>query len=511
MTTPIVKIEPKKRIIQFLWIISLSILFAYGFLAMNAGLKLSDTYSDPQADQAALQIRNQADHNETINHDVTSEILPLWLNLSAKFGTDQFVYGSDGAMDSFIYYFQMSRLDKFVLSGHMMLGMIIMIFGALQFWPTFRKKYPKIHRYIGATYLIAAFSSMALSVHHLIVTGPDNTFGGFAFYVGLWLLAISATGALLASIYYIKKKDILRHMGWQTVAFGFFLTAPLQRVNWIILPYFFSGQTSFNEMNYLVNVILLIEASLVGYLIFFINRNSINSEASVILPSPKHMQHNTSTTLKVITISLAVFALGIFAYFNVFAPGFENHHTTQTLFPKTLVAADQSIHLNTTLNIAFAFLSCCLVTLIVFWFVQPLAFMKRNMGFALVGLSLVLATILWYWATIIGLPNHAVSAGGTFFALIGSLMALFSLLSLWAMNSGRYYLFNEFLFFLLAAAIAIPMVYVSAFVINSIGLVPDRFIDLGHGYQIAVIGAIFPSILIAIVHSIYSTPSKKPT
>jgi hypothetical protein len=135
------------------------------------------------------------------------------------------------------------------------------------------------------------------------------------------------------------------------------------------------------------------------------------------------------------------------------------------------------------------------VAAIALWFVKPLSFVKSYMMYWVLAASLGMVAILWKWAFMIGLPSHAVSAGGTFFMLISGLMVLFSLLSLLALRSGQCYLLNEFLLFLFSAVMALPLVYGSAFIVDVVALVPERFIVTGHGYQLAVIGAIFPSIL----------------
>jgi Ca2+/Na+ antiporter len=351
MATNIVKQGLLKRIAPVLWIVGIIILFGYGLLAMNSGLKLSESYGNDKANEVAVIVRDQADRNESNGQEMATQILPLWMNIAAKSGTEKFVFGSDSAMDAYIHYFQMNNTDKFVLSSHMMLGMMIMTFGALQFWPAFRKRYPKTHRYTGMIYLTAAFSSMGLSIHHLIETGPDKTYGSFTFFIGLWILAIGSIGALIAAIYYIKKKDIMRHMGWQALAFCFFMTAPLQRVNWIILPYFFAGHTSFNEMNYLVNVVLLIEAVLMGYVLFYANRSSISKQANTAMTSPSEMHKPLRSLLGGVVATAAAIACVLFIAYFVVSPGFSNHAATISLFPSSLITADQAIHVDRTLDI----------------------------------------------------------------------------------------------------------------------------------------------------------------
>ena len=88
----------------------------------------------------------------------------------------------------------------------MMLGSVLMVCGILQFWPSFRKKYPKAHRMIGGIYIVAALLSMSMSMYHLIHTGADKTYGEFTFFFGLWMLAIGVVLSIALATYYIKKR-----------------------------------------------------------------------------------------------------------------------------------------------------------------------------------------------------------------------------------------------------------------------------------------------------------------
>lgn len=247
--------RPSKKISSLFWIIGLLVVAMYGFLAFNSGVKLSPL-TNPTTDSATVVTRiiQQADQQQTIVDADLDQVIPTWAKLSAAAGSEQFTYGSDSVADTLHHYHQMQSQQKQALSIHMMLGSVLMVCGILQFWPAFRKKYPKTHRVIGGVYIVTAMLSMSMSIYHLIHTGPDKTYGEFAFFFGLWFLAIGAITSILLAIYYIKKRDIVKHMGWQALAFGFFLTAPIQRLNWITLSYFLAPYTTFNEMNYIGRV-----------------------------------------------------------------------------------------------------------------------------------------------------------------------------------------------------------------------------------------------------------------
>lgn len=82
MTTNIVKQRPLNRIAPLLWIVGIIILFGYGLLAMNSGLKLSESYGNDKTNEAAVIMRGQADRNEPNGHEMAMQILPLWMNIA---------------------------------------------------------------------------------------------------------------------------------------------------------------------------------------------------------------------------------------------------------------------------------------------------------------------------------------------------------------------------------------------------------------------------------------------
>lgn len=122
---------------------------------------------------------------------------------------------------------------------------------------------------------------------------------------------------------------------------------------------------------------------------------------------------------------------------------------------------------------------------------------------------LVSAAVLWQWALMFGMPSHQISAGGTFFAMIGALTLLFTLLAVWNHRKQQYFLLNENLRFLLAVIIAPTLVYPAIYLINAVQLVPERFWLLGHAYQISVIAAILTPMLIAYLYTVYDAAPRR--
>lgn len=486
------------------WIIGLLLLAFYGFLSFNSGIKLSPLSNTHQNSDAVIaQIIKQADQNQPIAATDIEQVVPTWARLSAQAGSEKFTYGSDSVAEALLTYHQMQKQGKQTLSTHMMLGTILMVFGILQFWPTFRMKYPKTHRVMGGIYIGAAMISMSMSIYHLIHTGPDKTYGEFSFFFGLWFLAIGAIASILLATYYIKKRDIVKHMGWQALAFGFFLTAPIQRLNWIVLPYFFAPYTTFNEMNYLVNVCLVIETLLLSYLLFHVNRTSLNSavtQASLPLQSRRTPRFAPNNTM--ICAFMAFCWAGFIAWYALW-PSFAQHNAALIMFPTTLIQADQAIYAKSHLHVVYAGAVGILLSVLAIWYTHRDFFMKKRLINLLLTATLVSIAILWKWAFVMGLPSHQTSAGGTFFAMIGTLMLFFVLLGCWNYRKQQYFLLNENLRFLMIVTVAPTLAYLSIHLIEAIHLVPERFWAKGHAYQLSMITAILVPLLLAYIYTVY--------
>lgn len=499
---------PSKKISTVFWIIGVLLVATYGFLAFNSGLKLSPI-TNPTTDSAVVVTRiiQHADQTQPIATTDLDQVMPTWAKLSAAAGSEQFTYGSDSVADTLQHYHQMQAQQKQALSTHMMLGSVLMVCGVLQFWPTFRKKYPKAHRMIGAVYIVTALVSMSLSMYHLIHTGPDQTYGEFTFFFGLWMLAIGVVLSIALATYYIKKREILRHMGWQALGFGFLLTAPVQRLNWIVLPYFFAPYTTFNEMNYLVNVCLLIEVLLVSYLLFHINRNTLHPNIKpVALPQTALRQPRIASSLLIGLIALC--GAGCIAWYAIW-PSFAQHSAAIILFPATLIQADQALYANHLLNLIYVASVVAMLLLLVVWHRQRELFISKHLIYAMLAACMVSVAVLWQWAFMFGMPSHHTSAGGAFFAMTGTLTLLFAVLGVWNHHRQQYFLLNENLRFLLAVIIAPTLVYPAIYLINAVQLVPERFWLLGHAYQISVIAAALTPLVLAYLYTVYNAiPSR---
>ena len=256
-----------------LWAALALLLIGYGLIAFEAGTKISpqmNTTEDQlgKIDYLLEQARNDV---STIGSPESEAMSPVWVRAIERLHSSQYANSDDSVMPTERHYISMSDGQRNRLSLHMMLGLVLMTFGFFQFLPAFRRRFRMAHRVMGVLYVIAGFTSMAMSGSHLFSNRVSDIFNEYVFYMGLWVMLVIAVTGLSAAGYAIWRKNIAAHLGWQALAFGSFLTAPIQRIYWVgMAP--FAGDATFNEMNILLNVSLFAQAFLAAYLLFCSNR-----------------------------------------------------------------------------------------------------------------------------------------------------------------------------------------------------------------------------------------------
>ncbi|GLX69848.1 DUF2306 domain-containing protein [Paenibacillus glycanilyticus] len=116
------------------------------------------------------------------------------------------------------------------LVGHILLAMLAMLAGFLQFHRGIRQKNPALHARLGKTYVYAVFLSGGLA---LIVASYEPDFGrtlSFLFLDALWLIT-TAMGFRSA-----MKRDWKAHKQWMIRSFAMTLTAVSARA---LVPFLF--------------------------------------------------------------------------------------------------------------------------------------------------------------------------------------------------------------------------------------------------------------------------------
>ena len=501
--TPLPSSSSGNQFQKWLWPIIGLILISYGLLAFNSGTTLSSITNHAQNnEEVAIYIRDQANSGTDMTGTAEAkQVMPAWANLMAEFSSSSYAYGDDGLQETQIYYFSMPEDRRNVLSTHMMLGAVLMITGFLQFWPAFRRRYRKAHRFTGIIYILAAFSSMILSGIHLVNSGVANTFNTYVFHVGLWIMLVGVLFSISMAAVALLRKDIARHLGWQALGFGFLLTAPLQRIDWL----FFStmaGDASFNEMNILVNTILFVQATMGGMLLFWLNRGS-SPLKSVVELSPF-----TTTVKSIGYISIAAISL-IWLVPNLVFDSLKNIAFVDRTISDSALTWLVNIIDDESLIFSFA------MTVLLFSAWNQLIALRNTerkpvLSRYLTSVSAIaMAAISFNWAYQLGISSHEYSVAGVGFATLGVLIVCFLLLLTNAHRKNEIGKAVESLQFLLLIATAPSLLLTNLWLIDTVNFIPNEYLIKNAAYEIATISATFTPFFIGCLLSIYSSETAR--
>ncbi len=100
-----------------------------------------------------------------------------------------------------------------LLTAHIVFGIIALLIGPLQFFSSFRKKYPHIHRMTGRIYLLSilfgAACAIILAINHNIIVQKRVVFGtGLLGLAAAWLLTSGM------AFWAIKNRNFVQHREW---------------------------------------------------------------------------------------------------------------------------------------------------------------------------------------------------------------------------------------------------------------------------------------------------------
>lgn len=484
------------------WWFSGLFLVVYGLFAFDSGLKVSPAFNTGQQNaQKIQQIIDQANAGREVDPSLLEGLVPELLTLIAELESDKYAYSSESLMPQEHHYHTLPDEQKTVLSTHMMLGLFVLITGFVQFVPAIRRNYRTAHRVIGLVYLATALSSMSLSAYYLYITEVENIYNTFVFYIALWDLTIATVACLLIAMFYIVKRDIARHLGWQALAFCFLLSAPIQRFEWFALAPFSDG-LSFNNMNVAVNVVLWAQLCCLGYLLFCLNRAS----------SPKQILATRGIQLNLVAFpARCLFALIAFlvACFELIFYGLSSGMSSLS---RVVYVATQSasvahdVIFDSGLNFPMALCSIGLI----FVATKCLLSTRDNQkvkpfeASLILAMSLILVAIFIVWGYQIGLPSDTKSVGGAFYSGLGVLLFVFTVYFVWSCTSRKIEYARESLLFVLFLAFAPAIQFLLLGMFSIMDNVPEEYRLLGHAYQGTSTFALFLPLFFAFLISIYS-------
>ena len=472
------------RASRWIWAVFGLFVTFYALLAFQSGIHNLPAFQSAERTEMLRQIELKGNEGVPLSEVVDDALhaYPLWNTLTAYFTGTRFGFGTNGNTEQPIYYASMSSTEQRVLSVHMILGSLCIVLGCFQFWPAFRKAYPRAHRSIGGIYILGSLTMVGASIFHLSHTSIAETYQGFAFHIQLWFLAISTLIAQVLAIVFLKKRNIALHMGFQVYTFLSFLNAPIQRYDWVVFGSIYPHLTQ-GEVNNLVNILTFWQCLLIGSLIFVWNRAAAprRSTPAVVAPSP--------LPFKVMIATFTAIGVASVTATHLLWPGLGQWTVARGITNPTTLAADAALFDGKLLqNLIFALSIVAAMVSGVWLMIRDATSRRARRVFYVTGI--IAGLIQMYWGYSLGEPSMAVTAGGGFYVVSGVSLFGFAVLSLYLDRMGNEGLWYDSMVFAVNFAFS-PALLIWGFALwYALGVIPQHYIDIGHGYILSAGGAI---------------------
>lgn len=120
---------------------------------------------------------------------------------------------------------------------HIVGGSLFLVFGALQFWPGFARRFARWHRFAGKVLAPAALAAglSGLWMNQFYPYGPND---GLLLYFFRLVFGAGMVVAMALGVAAIMRRDVVRHRAWMLRAYAIGLGAGTQAVTqlpWILL------------------------------------------------------------------------------------------------------------------------------------------------------------------------------------------------------------------------------------------------------------------------------------
>jgi hypothetical protein len=418
----------------------------------------------------------------------------IWIDILRKYTSPQYSFGKDSSGEQYIFYAKMPKSEGVTLSVHNMLGGVCMLFGALQFWPALRRRFPLWHRASGVIYIVATQSAMIAAVIYLSRTALVDIFDHVTVYTGMWFLSISVTVTLWMSIYALVKKRIAQHQAFMCLNFSMLLTAPILRYCYLAFGVLGPQGMTHAEANIGSAGVLMTLGLMSGYGLFTANRllqadRCAASAQKVAQPFGLYARVGRLLAMLSPLVLLAAGATTVQHY--LLQPGLQHiEHAAQWIPAGVIALEDQVIVAQTGSRQLFT-----LATLLglmagahLLWtaFVSK-ASPARYMGasaWTLAAAGAAVGAVLVNWGVQMGAPSFATLTGGSLNLIGGCVILLLSALLAFAMATGRHVWVQEWGVFVVIGLVATPTFYWALPIIGGIPMDP-QFVQEGHIYRIA--------------------------
>lgn len=491
---------------------TISLMF-YGLIAIDAGIVNYRGSGSEEAIAKRLEMQANAESGRSIGSDQEiTEHLGLMVTVLNKVTSPTYAFGKNGLSEPALQYATMPKSNGIVLSVHNVLGGICMLFGAMQFWPAFRRRFPTWHRAFGGVYLVAAQAAMIASIIYLVRTPVAQIYDQLTFYVGLWGLAIGVTVSLWMAVYSMLRKQIAQHQAWMCLNYGMLLTAPIQRFGWVA---FGVASPDMRQIvgNYGVTAMLVPLCAMIGYGLFTINRwiqsdRPAAAKSKISLAFTNHARLGRALVIPGLLMMLVAGVTTVQHF--VLTPGLSHAANEATrLIPPGVIQMEDAViaaHAKSRWVFAAATLLGLLAGARLIWsafFARQSA--TRFMGYGswvLAGSGLVVGGLLLQWGIQMGMPSFATISGGASAVFGGTVTLLFSALLAMALSQGRSEWVKEWSLFVIAGLLATPSFYWHLAGLGTLPIDP-QFVQTGHVFRMSQYGQ-WLTLIGAFVYAAYS-------
>lgn len=487
----------------------------YGIAAIDAGFVNFKGAGNPEiaarrlaAQQAAEAGRSLGAPGEVAAHS------SVFVALVGMVSSPLYTYGERGLSEPLIHYATMPKANGITLSLHNVLGGTCMLFGALQFWPAFRRRFPRWHRAFGVVYLLAAQSAMIAAMVYLARTPIADIYDQLTFYLGLWALAIGVTVSLWMAIYSMWRRRIAQHQAWMSVNYGLLLTAPIQRYGWLAFGAFGGASPGLRQLeaNYAVTGVLVPLCVMLGYGLFTINRwvQAERPAAARHKIAEGFALHKRVGRWMAWGGILALLAAGVSTVQHLMvAPGLSLLPHAAEWIPAGVMRMEDAViagQAGPRWLFALATLAGLGGGAHLLWaaFATSQA-AERFTGRATWVLALsgmLVGAVMLGWGIQMGMPSFATLAGGSLHVFGGLVTLLFSGLLALALAQGRSAWVKEWGLFVVACLVAVPSFPWNLSLMGHAGF-DAQYVQAGHVFRMASIGGWMPLIgaFICAIHS----------
>jgi hypothetical protein len=492
-----------------------------GWIALNEGWHryLPNLQADPSrahtpAQLEALRESGDAQQLRAFSHELAG--------LTAV--TDERRFLDSRLPEHGLYLAQMPRLNQLLLTSHIFLGVFCMLFGGLQFWPWLRREHMKLHRLIGAVYVVTAPVSVLLSLAYLGLTPPQHLYTHLTGFVALWVFGFGAIASIGLALQALRQRRIHEHMGWMALSFACLLVAPMLRLNWVFTAWAWPHIDQ-ETLNLVTLSFMLPQCLLIGLGLIWANRQPQVRRRPASPMAEGARQLFLAGTPMWWTLALAAVAMVGWAWgtssmdpaSQVALSGLAHPPGASTLMTPALAARESAAWTATPgLGAAFAIaLGAALLT----GLAQLIAGLKASPddrsapGWGRASLTVVLgalvsASICLVVGWRVGLaPDKAWFTGGSFYVVEGVLLTALALVHARRVSSGSAGLQRESLVMLLSLLCAPALAATNLWALSSVSW-PTGYVEGGHVHLLATAGGC-GLLFLAMLHAVLGQANRE--